>query len=114
MRQGGVFPLDEISLADDFVLERPNSDLETGRTIVLMERGGDVEEIPAIKAAESFKFVATMNPRVDYGKKELSPVLRNSFTEIWILAITDRRDLECIVDTLAARGLRGYIHKVSP
>ncbi|KAL1950443.1 hypothetical protein VTO73DRAFT_5567 [Trametes versicolor] len=109
MCQGDVFLLDEISLADDSVLERLNSVLETGRTIVLAERGGDDEEIPAIKAAESFKFVATMNPGGDYGKKELSPALRNRFTEIWVPAITDRRDLECIVDTLwQHEGLRGY------
>ncbi|KAI0373653.1 midasin [Pilatotrama ljubarskyi] len=100
MRQGDVFLLDEISLADDSVLERLNSVLESGRTIVLAERGGSEEEIPAIKAAEDFKFVATMNPGGDYGKKELSPALRNRFTEIWVPPITDRRDLECIVETL--------------
>ncbi|KAI0357543.1 midasin [Trametes cingulata] len=100
MRQGDVFLLDEISLADDSVLERLNSVLESGRTIVLAERGGSEEEIPAIKAAEGFKFVATMNPGGDYGKKELSPALRNRFTEIWVPPITDRRDLECIVETL--------------
>ncbi|OSD02514.1 midasin [Trametes coccinea BRFM310] len=100
MRNGDVFLLDEISLADDSVLERLNSVLESGRTIVLAERGGSDEEIPAIKASEDFKFVATMNPGGDYGKKELSPALRNRFTEIWVPPITDRRDLECIVETL--------------
>lgn len=25
-----------------------------------------------------------MNPSRDYGKKELSPALRNRFTEIWV------------------------------
>ncbi|KAI9068715.1 midasin [Trametes sanguinea] len=100
MRNGDVFLLDEISLADDSVLERLNSVLESGRTIVLAERGGSDEEIPAIKASDNFKFVATMNPGGDYGKKELSPALRNRFTEIWVPPITDRRDLECIVETL--------------
>ncbi|CDO69902.1 hypothetical protein BN946_scf184884.g61 [Trametes cinnabarina] len=100
MRNGDVFLLDEISLADDSVLERLNSVLEPGRTIVLAERGGADEEIPAIKASDDFKFVATMNPGGDYGKKELSPALRNRFTEIWVPPITDRRDLECIVETL--------------
>ncbi|KAI0769070.1 midasin [Trametes elegans] len=99
MRLGDVFLLDEISLADDSVLERLNSVLEPGRTIVLAEQGGS-DEIPAIRAADEFKFVATMNPGGDYGKKELSPALRNRFTEIWVPAITDRRDLECIVATL--------------
>ncbi|KAH9891844.1 midasin [Cubamyces lactineus] len=109
MRGGDVFLLDEISLADDSVLERLNSVLESGRTIVLAERGGNDEEIPAIKASDNFKFVATMNPGGDYGKKELSPALRNRFTEIWVPPITDRRDLECIVDTLWQHEvLRGY------
>ncbi|KAI8971187.1 midasin [Trametes punicea] len=100
MRNGDVFLLDEISLADDSVLERLNSVLEPGRTIVLAERGGSDEEIPAIQAAADFKFVATMNPGGDYGKKELSPALRNRFTEIWVPPITDRQDLECIIDAL--------------
>ena len=100
MRNGDVFLLDEISLADDSVLERLNSVLETGRTIVLAERGGDDTEIPAIQASAKFKLIATMNPGGDYGKKELSPALRNRFTEIWVPSITDRQDLECIVQTL--------------
>ncbi|RDX53520.1 midasin [Lentinus brumalis] len=100
MRNGDVFLLDEISLADDSVLERLNSVLETGRTIVLAEQGGNDTEIPAIKADDNFKLVATMNPGGDYGKKELSPALRNRFTEIWVPPITDRKDLECIVQTL--------------
>ncbi|KAI0328990.1 midasin [Cubamyces sp. BRFM 1775] len=109
MRGGDVFLLDEISLADDSVLERLNSVLESGRTIVLAERGGSDEEIPAIRASDEFKFVATMNPGGDYGKKELSPALRNRFTEIWVPPITDRRDLECIVATLWQHEvLRGY------
>lgn len=29
-----------------------------------------------------------MNPSGDYGKKELSPALRNRFTEIWVQPIT--------------------------
>jgi len=28
--------------------------------------------------------VATMNPGNDFGKKELSPALRNRMTEIWV------------------------------
>ncbi|KAL4259301.1 Midasin, partial [Pleurotus pulmonarius] len=97
MRQGSTFLLDEISLADDSVLERLNSVLEPARTIVLAERGGDHSEPPFIKAVDNFKLVATMNPGGDYGKKELSPALRNRFTEIWVPAVDDRSDLELIV-----------------
>lgn len=100
MRVGEVFLLDEISLADDSVLERLNSVLEPSRTITLAERGGDDLEHPTIQAANGFKMVATMNPGGDYGKKELSPALRNRFTEIWVPSVDDRNDLELIVDSL--------------
>ena len=96
MRSGDVFLMDEISLADDSVLERLNSVLEPGRTIVLAEQGG-AEELPAVRAADEFKLVATMNPGGDFGKKELSPALRNRFTEIWVPAVDSRSDLELIV-----------------
>ncbi|KAI0693224.1 midasin [Cytidiella melzeri] len=96
MRAGDVFLMDEISLADDSVLERLNSVLEPGRTIVLAERGG-AEELPAVHADEGFKLAATMNPGGDYGKKELSPALRNRFTEIWVPAVDTRSDLDLIV-----------------
>ncbi|KAG1851990.1 hypothetical protein C8R48DRAFT_836267 [Suillus tomentosus] len=98
MREGHVFLLDEISLADDSVLERLNSVLEPGRTIVLAERGGIDGDYPAIHASNEFKLLATMNPGGDYGKKELSPALRNRFTEIWVPAVTSQADLQLIVD----------------
>lgn len=96
MRSGDVFLMDEISLADDSVLERLNSVLEPGRTIVLAEQGG-AQDLPAIVADANFKLVATMNPGGDYGKKELSPALRNRFTEIWVPAVEARQDLELII-----------------
>ncbi|KAG2364226.1 hypothetical protein BDR07DRAFT_1608254 [Suillus spraguei] len=98
MREGHVFLLDEISLADDSVLERLNSVLEPGRTIVLAECGGIDGDYPAIHASSEFKLLATMNPGGDYGKKELSPALRNRFTEIWVPAVTSQADLRLIVD----------------
>ena len=100
MRKGDVLLLDEISLADDSVLERLNSVLEPSRVIVLAEKGGEDSESATIKADESFKLVATMNPGGDYGKKELSPALRNRFTEIWVPPVEDREDLELIVSSL--------------
>jgi midasin len=109
MNNGDVFLLDEISLADDSVLERLNSVLEPGRSIVLAERGGTDSEQPAIRASEEFKLIATMNPGGDYGKKELSPALRNRFTEIWVPPMEDRKDLELIVDSLwREKSLRPY------
>ncbi|KAI5981722.1 midasin [Pisolithus albus] len=99
MREGEVFLLDEISLADDSVLERLNSVLEPERTIVLAERGGMGSEYPAIHATETFKLLATMNPGGDYGKKELSPALRNRFTEIWVPPVDSSQDLAIIVNS---------------
>ncbi|EAU86094.2 MDN1 midasin family protein [Coprinopsis cinerea okayama7 len=100
MRDGDVFLLDEISLAEDSVLERLNSVLEPARSIVLAEQGGSDLEGRIITAAENFKLIATMNPGGDYGKKELSPALRNRFTEIYVPRVDDRGDLELIIDNL--------------
>ena len=81
MRDGQYFLLDEISLADDSVLERMNSLLESDRTLLLAEQGSADN---LVIASEGFQFLATMNPGGDYGKRELSPALRNRFTEIWV------------------------------
>lgn len=113
MAQGDVFLLDEISLADDSVLERLNSVLEPARTIVLAEKGGNDFVHPVIEATDAFKLVATMNPGGDYGKKELSPALRNRFTEIWVPRVDGRADLELIVDSLWKHAdLKPYTQKV--
>ncbi|CAO3637326.1 unnamed protein product [Cunninghamella blakesleeana] len=96
MRQGHLFLLDEISLADDSVLERLNSVLEPSRLLVLAEKGG--KHVEELYGASGFQFLATMNPGGDYGKKELSPALRNRFTEIWVPSVTDRDDLTSIIN----------------
>ncbi|EJD43593.1 P-loop containing nucleoside triphosphate hydrolase protein [Auricularia subglabra TFB-10046 SS5] len=100
MRTGGLFLLDEISLADDSVLERLNSVLEPDRTLVLAEMGGRSLDDARVVASEAFKLVATMNPGGDYGKKELSPALRNRFTEIWVPAVDEREDRRLIISNL--------------
>jgi midasin len=82
MQQGGLLLIDEISLANDSVLERLNSVFEEGRTLVLTEKSS--QEAVKIQAAAGFNMVATMNPSGDFGKKELSPALRNRMTEIWV------------------------------
>lgn len=102
MRNGDLFLADEISLADDSVLERLNSLLEPERTLVLAEKGIDLtnpdKTDSIIVANEMFLFVGTMNPGGDYGKKELSPALRNRFTEIWCYSCTERDDLKIIIE----------------
>ena len=102
MVEGNFFLADEISLAEDSVLERLNCVLEPERTILLAEKGGVDENVVhgatkdsefVIKASDGFQFLATMNPGGDFGKKELSPALRNRFTEIWCTAINSDEDL---------------------
>ncbi|KAF2150048.1 P-loop containing nucleoside triphosphate hydrolase protein [Myriangium duriaei CBS 260.36] len=103
MKTGSLFLLDEISLADDSVLERLNSVLEPHRSMLLAEKGS-LDSF--VTAAEDFQFFATMNPGGDYGKKELSPALRNRFTEIWVPALSDAEDiLQVIGDKLDAKDL---------
>ncbi|KAI4291432.1 midasin [Pancytospora philotis] len=77
MRGGNALLIDEINLAEDAVLERMNSVLEDERMLYVTETSCDV------RAADGFRVVATMNPGGDYGKRELSPALRNRFTEIY-------------------------------
>jgi len=104
MLEGSYFLADEISLAEDSVLERLNCVLEPERTILLAEKGGINENVLkktensefVIKASEGFQFFATMNPGGDFGKKELSPALRNRFTEIWCTAMYSDEDLRKI------------------
>ncbi|KAJ3030565.1 UNVERIFIED_CONTAM: AAA ATPase midasin [Siphonaria sp. JEL0065] len=110
MRTGEAFLLDEISLADDSVLERLNSVLESERLLVLAERGAVTDDasetnsdpththIEEIRGHSKFSFMATMNPGGDYGKKELSPALRNRFTELWVPSIGDKKDLTMIIN----------------
>ncbi|KAM6905784.1 midasin isoform 2-T2 [Lycodopsis pacificus] len=106
MKEGGVFLMDEISLADDSVLERLNSVLETEKSLVLAEKGsGDNDDVELIGAAASFRLVATMNPGGDFGKKELSPALRNRFTEIWCPQSNSRSDLVQIIQHNLRSGL---------
>ncbi|GME61395.1 Von Willebrand factor type A [Neofusicoccum parvum] len=94
MKAGQYFLLDEISLADDSVLERLNSVLESSRSLLLAEKGPNDSNV---EASDGFQFLATMNPGGDYGKKELSPALRNRFTEIWVPALSDLEDITQIV-----------------
>ncbi|XP_032667152.1 midasin [Odontomachus brunneus] len=100
MRNGDLFLADEISLADDSVLERLNSLLEPERSLLLAEKGIESshgEENTVIVADEKFVFIGTMNPGGDYGKKELSPALRNRFTEVWCEGCAVRNDLHNII-----------------
>ena len=75
MKSGQMLLLDEMSLAEDAVLERLNSVLEPSRTLVLAEKGDDNSHVESriIQADDGFRIFATMNPGGDFGKRELSP-----------------------------------------
>ena len=95
MQSGELLLLDEISLADDAVLERLNSVLEPERSLLLAEKGDNSATV--ITAHLAFHVFGTMNPGGDFGKKELSPALRNRMTEVWVEGVERRDDLLEIV-----------------
>lgn len=87
MEEGQVFLIDEISLADDSVLERMNSVLEPERTLVLSEKGDTSKQpgnVEVVKANKNFCLLATMNPGGDYGKKEVSYEFLHLYLDIQI------------------------------
>uniref|UniRef100_A0A8C0ZFS4 Midasin n=1 Tax=Cyanistes caeruleus TaxID=156563 RepID=A0A8C0ZFS4_CYACU len=74
--------------------------LSAEKTLVLAEKGGqddEENEVELLVAGKKFRILATMNPGGDFGKKELSPALRNRFTEIWCPQSNGRDDLVQIV-----------------
>ncbi|XP_072355863.1 midasin [Scyliorhinus torazame] len=98
MKEDAMLMMDEISLADDSVLERLNSVLEDEQTLLLAEKGsGEDDSVDLITAGSRFRILATMNPGGDFGKKELSPALRNRFTEIWCPPSNSREDLMAVI-----------------
>ncbi|KAF5200410.1 Midasin [Thalictrum thalictroides] len=109
MRKGDLFLVDEISLADDSVLERLNSVLEPERKLSLAEKGGSMLE--NVTAHPNFFLLATMNPGGDYGKKELSPALRNRFTEIWVPPVSDSNELRSIASSFVGKS---FAYTVDP
>lgn len=93
MINGDMFVLDEISLTEDSVLERLNSVLEPSRSVTLAEKSS----ADCIVAHERFLIMATMNPGGDFGKKELSPALRNRFTEVYVRPTSDVTEVGMIL-----------------
>uniref|UniRef100_A0A6N2MX25 AAA+ ATPase domain-containing protein n=1 Tax=Salix viminalis TaxID=40686 RepID=A0A6N2MX25_SALVM len=58
---------------------------------------------------KNFFVLATMNPGGDYGKKELSPALRNRFTEIWVPPVCDLDELGDIASKRLSNPELSYI-----
>lgn len=113
MRRGSIMLIDEINMAEDAVVERLNSVMELERKLLLSEKGAvspDKQDKDAsfvaeeITASSMFRILATMNPGGDYGKKELSPALRNRLTEIWVPAPATIDDFSPIVLAVLSAG----------
>lgn len=105
MLEGSAFLVDEISLADDSVLERLNSVLDADdKSLLIPEKAatglksGLQNEVCVVHAKAEFRIIATMNPGGDFGKRELSPALRNRFTEIFCPAIENSEELISIAE----------------
>ncbi|KPI85510.1 hypothetical protein ABL78_5430 [Leptomonas seymouri] len=109
MINGDMFVLDEISLTEDSVLERLNSVLEPSRSVTLAEKSS----ADCIVAHEQFLVMATMNPGGDFGKKELSPALRNRFTEIYVRPITDVGEVGMILSRRIAPELEPWASRMA-
>jgi midasin len=101
MQKGGLLLIDEISLANDSVLERLNSVFEADRQLMLTEKQSVDGDTMKIQAHPKFNMVATMNPSGDFGKKELSPALRNRMTEIWVESYFLQNELTSLYETTA-------------
>jgi len=82
MKNGDLLLIDEINMASDSVLERLNSVLEPEKRLTISELN------VCIESDSRLVIVGTMNPGTDHGKKELSPALRNRFTEVWVDSMT--------------------------
>jgi len=76
---------------------------EEGRTLVITEKSS--KEAFKLEAAPSFNMVATMNPSGDFGKKELSPALRNRMTEIWVESYFNQDSLVQMMKHLPSNSL---------
>ena len=120
MKNGSFLLLDEMSLAEDAVLERLNSVLEPSRTLTLAEKGGkgstcahdlantSQASSSEIRAHEEFRIFATMNPGGDFGKRELSPALRSRFTEIWVPSVSSRSDIGLVLERSFSSAIEHY------
>jgi midasin len=63
--------------------------------LVLTENG----ELTPIVRHSNFRLFAAMNPATDVGKRDLPPMLRTRFTEIYVQELSDDNDLEVVVQS---------------
>lgn len=99
LRDGYWVLLDEINLANAETLECLSGLLEgSSESLPLLERG-DGEPVTR---HPDFTVFACMNPATDVGKRDLPVGLRNRFTEFYIDELTERSDLQLLVNSYLA------------
>ena len=54
-----------------------------------------------------------MNPGGDFGKRELSPALRNRLVEIWCPSISSRQDVIALIESHLGQEITGQIQEVN-
>ena len=54
-----------------------------------------------------------MNPGGDFGKRELSPALRNRLVEIWCPSIASRQDIIALIESHLGQEITAQIHEVN-
>ena len=114
MRGGDILLVDELSLAEDSVLERLNSVLESGRALTLPEKGGS--EVEEIVAHPDFRILATMNPGGDFAGRRSSrrSASEGRFCEIWIGASASEAEMAQICARRVPEGpLQAYAKKLA-
>lgn len=96
LHQGHWVLLDEINLASSETLECLSGLLEgASGSLSLLERG----DSETIERHADFTIFACMNPATDVGKKELPIGLRNRFTEFYVDELTEKTDLQLLVNS---------------
>jgi midasin len=101
IKNGHMLLIDEISLAPDTVIERMNSVLEADRKLYVAEKAGSDSE--SLNSHKCFKFLATMNPSGDFGKKELSATFRNRILQIWVFFPEKKLELWLLLEVVLAQ-----------
>lgn len=83
LRHGAWVILDEMNLAEPQVLERLNSVLEAGHSLVLTEGDGTIfDKHGDVVPHEEFRLFGTMNPAEYAGRSALSPAFRDRW-QLW-------------------------------
>jgi len=104
MRNGGVLVVDEINAASPDVLFVLNSVLDDERSLVLVQKDGEV-----VRAHENFLLIATCNPSDYEGVKELNEALRDRF--LLQLTISFDKRVESVLIDEKLQTLAKYIRR---